>query len=292
MAGQRTTERKSVGRPRKTAPFQVHRAQEFGSTNSRDTIGSSYVNPDGPVDPTLVDMALPRKIGYVRVSKTEQETALQLAALRGFGCELIFEEKISSVAKQRPAFEACLAELQPGDTLVVWKLDRLGRKTVELISLVESLSQRGIGFVCTTQGFDTSTPMGKAFLAILAAFAQLERDTIVERTRAGLEAARAMGHFGGGRRSLTGEKLERARAAYYDRPIDPATGKRMSNRQLAAMFGVSKITLQNWVLHDGVPTWKAKRLALLGREVDLDAWRERTNDPMWGRNPNKVRKAS
>lgn len=228
-----------------------------------------------------------RKVGYVRVSTDAQETALQLASLRGVGCEPIFEEKMSGAKDNRPALEACLKNLRSGDTLVVWKLDRLGRTTIKLLDLVEDLEKRGIHFQCTTQGFDTGTPMGKLMLTMLAGFAEFERSLLIERTQAGLEAARAKGHFGGRRRVLYGDKLERAREAYFNRPISPATGKKMTNAELAVMFGIAKPTLQRWALHDGVPTYGPQREAFFERNPDLLAWHERTADPMNGTNPAK-----
>ena len=231
-----------------------------------------------------------RKVGYVRVSTNEQETALQLAALKGVGCNPIFEEKISGAKDHRPALDACLRNLQPGDTLVVWKLDRLGRTTVKLLDLVEDLEKRGVHFSCTTQGMDTGTPMGKLMLTILAGFAEFERSLIIERTKNGMEAARAKGHFGGRRRVLYGEKLARAKEAYFNRPISPATGKKMTNAELAASFGIAKPTLQRWALHDGVPTFAPQREEFLRRNGDLEEWRARTEDPLNGTNPAKPSK--
>jgi DNA invertase Pin-like site-specific DNA recombinase len=239
------------------------------------------------MSPSLVLPVAPRKVGYVRVSTNEQETALQLAALRGAGCTDIFEEKISGAKDRKPALDACLDSLRQGDTLVVWKLDRLGRTTVKLLDLVEDLEKRGIFFQCTTQGMDTGTPMGKLMLTILAGFAEFERSLTIERTINGLEAARAAGHFGGRRRKVYGEKLERAREAYFNRPLSPVTGKKMTNDELAKMFGIAKPTLQRWCLHGGVPTWGPQREAFQARNPDYDEWLARTEDPMNGTNPNK-----
>jgi len=232
-------------------------------------------------------MSKPRLIGYVRVSTEEQETALQLAAMHGAQCDLIFEEKKSSVGVARHALDAALKECRDGDTLVVWKVDRLGRSMLDTASIVDSLKKRGVHFKSLTQNFDTSDPMGQLMLQMLMAFAEFERNMIIERTAAGVAAANAKGHFGGKRRKLTGDKLARAKELFVNRPISPATGKRMTNHEVANLFGVAAPTLLRWVLHEGVPTWGPEREKLLRREPDLDAWRERTNDPKWGRNLNK-----
>jgi len=231
----------------------------------------------------------PRKIGYVRVSTDDQDTALQLAALRAEGCDYIFDEKVSGAKTKRPGLEACLQSLQPGDALVVWKLDRLGRTMLKLLELIEDLDRRGVQFVCTTQRFDTSTPMGKAFLGMLATFAQFERDMIIERTRAGLKAAHAKGHFGGMPRKLTGKKLQLAKELYVNRPISPKTGKRMNVDELSAHLGVTKTTLYRYVMHGGVPKWDPLRVKFLERNPDVAAWLAKTDDPLYGRNRDKLK---
>lgn len=135
-------------------------------------------------------------IGYVRVSTIEQNLELQLDAVKAAGCEKIFEEKKSSV-KERPEFEACLNYLRPGDTLVVWKLDRLGRQTKKLLELSEWLEENGIGLKILTLGVDTNTPAGKLYFTIMAGLAEMERELTIERTKAGLAAARSRGRVGG-----------------------------------------------------------------------------------------------
>lgn len=135
-------------------------------------------------------------IGYVRVSTIEQNLELQLDAVKAAGCKKIFEEKKSSV-KERPEFEACLNYLRPGDTLVVWKLDRLGRQTKKLLELSEWLEENGIGLKILTLGVDTNTPAGKLYFTIMAGLAEMERELTIERTKAGLAAARSRGRVGG-----------------------------------------------------------------------------------------------
>lgn len=145
-------------------------------------------------------------VGYVRVSTNDQNTALQRNALECAGCELIFEDKISGKTSERPGLKKLLKALSEGDTLIVWKLDRLGRSMRHLVTLIEELRQRGINFRSLTDSIDTSTPMGRFFFHVMGALAEMERELIVERTRAGLEAARAQGRVGGRRPKLTAEQ--------------------------------------------------------------------------------------
>lgn len=149
-------------------------------------------------------------IGYVRVSTNEQNTALQRDALERSGCELIFEDKMSGKTSDRPGLKKLLKTLSSGDTLVVWKLDRLGRSMRHLVILVEELRQRNVNFRSLTDSIDTSTPMGRFFFHIMGALAEMERELIVERTRAGLAAARVQGRIGGRRPKLTPEEWEQA----------------------------------------------------------------------------------
>jgi DNA invertase Pin-like site-specific DNA recombinase len=149
-------------------------------------------------------------VGYVRVSTNEQNTALQRNALESAGCELIFEDKISGKTSERPGLKKVLKTLAAGDTLVVWKLDRLGRSMRHLVTLIEELRQKGINFRSLTDSIDTSTPMGRFFFHVMGALAEMERELIVERTRAGLEAARLQGRVGGRKPKLTIEQWEQA----------------------------------------------------------------------------------
>ena len=141
-----------------------------------------------------------RTIGYARVSTSEQDLALQLDALRNHGviAALLFTDKASGSKSDRPGLEACLKTLQAGDVLLVWRLDRLGRSVAHLVGLVEQLRQRGIGFRSICDGaIDTTTATGELVFHIFSALAQFERRLIVERTKAGLVAARARGRCGG-----------------------------------------------------------------------------------------------
>lgn len=131
-------------------------------------------------------------IGYARVSTNEQETALQLDALKRHGVERVFEEKRSATAT-RPMLGACLDTTRPGDTLIVYKVDRLARSLRELLALLDRLETRGVYFRSCTEPIDTSTPAGRMMMQIIGAFAEFERNIIRERTAAGLAAARARG---------------------------------------------------------------------------------------------------
>lgn len=150
-------------------------------------------------------------IGYARVSTADQDPALQVAALRAAGCAHLFEDQASGARADRPGLAEALAYLRAGDTLVVWKLDRLGRSLSHLIDVVRDLDSRGIGFRSLTEAIDTATPGGRLIFHLFGALAQFERDLIRERTRAGLRAAGTGGRKGGRRAVVTPEKLRKAR---------------------------------------------------------------------------------
>ena len=141
-----------------------------------------------------------RLIGYARVSTAEQDLQLQLDALDKAGCDEIFEDKTSGARAKRPGLDACVGALESGDTLVVWRLDRLGRSMPHLVGLVEELLGKGIGFRSLQDGaIDTTTASGELVFHIFSSLAQFERRLIQERTQAGLAAARARGRLGGRR---------------------------------------------------------------------------------------------
>lgn len=177
------------------------------------------------------------KIGYARVSTVHQDTALQIDALRDYGCESIYEETGSGAKNDRPELANALKALRPGDILVVWKLDRLSRSIKDLISIVNDLEQRGIQFVSITDNIETSTASGKLIFHIFGALAEFERNIIRERTAAGLKAARARGRKGGRKRKLTDAKVKMAKA------ILDAPGSEATVEQVAEQFGVSRATL-------------------------------------------------
>lgn len=162
-----------------------------------------------------------RKIGYARVSTNEQDLALQTDALKREGCRKndIYVDKISGSRKKRPGLDACLQVLRPGDVLQVWRLDRLGRSMPHLVSLVEELKERGVGFRSICVGVvDTTTASGELVFNIFSSLAQFERKLIQERTRAGLQAGRARGRRGG-RKPLEAKepRVQMAKAMHGDK---------------------------------------------------------------------------
>ena len=148
------------------------------------------------------------KIGYARISTSDQNMALQIDALEAAGCEYIYEETASGAAKDRPELKAALTYARTGDTLVVWKLDRLARSMKQLVDTIEYLQANEVGFVCLTQAIDTTTPSGKLVFGIFAALAEFERELIRERTLAGLAAAKAQGRVGGRPSAMTQAQIE------------------------------------------------------------------------------------
>lgn len=172
-------------------------------------------------------------IGYARTSTGKQDLALQLDALDRAGCERNFKDTASGSLNVRPQLDNCLHHLRQGDTLVVWKLDRLGRSLRHLIETVARLEERGIGFRCLTEGIDTTTPAGRLTFHIFGALAEFEGQLIRERTLAGLEAARARDRRGGRPASLTPEKARcgavDARAEAHDEPDRSSTRRQPSH---------------------------------------------------------------
>ena len=175
------------------------------------------------------------KVGYTRVSTRDQNSALQTTTLSDAGCERIFEESASGAQKNRPQLKEALSFLREGDTLVVWKLDRLARSLRQLIETVEDLHERGIGFVSLTENIDTTTPGGKMIFHVFGALAEFERELIRERTNAGLKAAKDRGVKLGRPRSLDDDQIAIARSL-------KAAGS-MTSAQIAEHLGISRPTL-------------------------------------------------
>jgi DNA invertase Pin-like site-specific DNA recombinase len=156
-------------------------------------------------------------IGYARVSTQDQTLDLQKDALRQAGCERIFTDTASGAKAERVGLDEALSYVRPGDTIVVWRLDRLGRSLTHLIETITALANRGIGFKSITEAIDTTTSGGKLIFHIFGALAEFERDIIRERTQAGLTAARARGRKGGRPKALTPKKAQQALALYNDK---------------------------------------------------------------------------
>ena len=177
-------------------------------------------------------------IGYARVSTTDQNLDLQIDALTKVGCEKIFDDKISGSRAERPGLTRAMELLRKDDTLVVWKLDRLGRSVKNLVDLVADLQKQGIHFKSLTDSIDTGTPSGRFFFHVMASLAEMERELTAERTRAGLEVARQLGRKGGRKRQMTDSKIESAKKLLAN-GIPP--------RDVAANLGVSVPTLYRWI---------------------------------------------
>ncbi len=177
-------------------------------------------------------------IGYARVSTQDQNLLLQHEALKKAGCRPIFDDRLSGGRSDRPGLINAFESLQNGDTLVVWKLDRLGRSVKSLIELVADLESRGIHFKSLTDAIDTGTPSGRFFFHVMASLSQMERELTAERTRAGLDIARQLGRRGGRKRKMTENNIESAKKLL-------ANGVPASD--VAHSLSVSIPTLYRWV---------------------------------------------
>lgn len=178
-------------------------------------------------------------IGYARVSTQDQKTELQMDALRAVGCDRIFVEKASGAQRDRPELNAALEYVRSGDTIIVWKLDRLARSLKQLIETVDDLQHREIGFRSLTESIDTMTPGGRLIFHVFAALAEFERSIIRERTMAGLSAARVRGRRGGRPRSLADQDLQIARTLLRDNSLPVA--------DIATRLGVTSSTLYRYL---------------------------------------------
>ena len=178
-------------------------------------------------------------IGYARVSTDDQKLNLQQDALHTAGCEKIFEDYLSGARATRPGLTSALEMARSGDTLVVWRLDRLGRSLKDLIQLTETLKQRSIGLQSLQESINTTTSSGQLIFHLFGALAEFERNLIRERTNAGLTAARARGRLGGRPKALDLNKRQLAVKLYNDREH--------SIDEICQMMGISRPTLYNYV---------------------------------------------
>jgi DNA invertase Pin-like site-specific DNA recombinase len=175
------------------------------------------------------------KYGYARVSTDDQTPALQLAALKKAGCKMVFKDDgLSGAATKRPALFRCLKKLESGDTLIVWKLDRLGRSVRDLITMLEDLKHRGVKFRSLTEHIDTETPTGRAMWQMIGVLAELERSLISEWTRAGVKAAQRRGVKFGRKPKLTPQQI-----AHAQKLLDEGQHR----EDVADLFKVSRVTL-------------------------------------------------
>lgn len=180
-------------------------------------------------------------IGYARISTADQTPDLQIDALKAAGCSRIFLETASGADSQRTELAAVLDYIRSGDTLVVWKLDRLARSIGKLISTIELLNEADCGFRSLTEAIDTTTPTGKLVFHIFGALTEFERNIIRERTMAGLAAAKARGRRGGRPRALSEQNIVAAKALIKDGSMTIA--------QVAMQLGVSDATLYKYIPH-------------------------------------------
>lgn len=179
------------------------------------------------------------QVGYARVSTAEQKLELQEDALKNAGCKEIFNDVASGAKTKRSGLEEALAYLREGDTLVVWKLDRLGRSIQHLIQTIKELNSRKIGFKSLQENIDTTTSGGKLIFHIFGALAEFERDLIIERTQAGLKAARDRGRFGGRRFLLDNRQVVRMSEMYNENNNTVA--------EICKIYNISRPTFYNYI---------------------------------------------
>jgi DNA invertase Pin-like site-specific DNA recombinase len=186
-------------------------------------------------------MSANARIGYARVSTDDQNLDLQRDALTKAGCNSIYEEKVSgkTASGERPEWAQCIKALRSGDTLVVWRLDRLGRSLSDLVRIVAELEQRGVGFLSLTENIETGNAAGKLIFHVFASLAEFERNLIRERTRAGLDAARARGRVGGRKPKLDVKQTREIRVLLRDPQV------RVTD--VAKRYGVSRTTIYKCV---------------------------------------------
>ena len=179
-------------------------------------------------------------IGYARVSTADQNLDLQLDALKAAGCDPnhIYQEKMSGKKADRPELQYCLKALRPGDVLIVWRLDRLGRSVADLVNILATLDAQGVGFRSVTEALDSTTAAGRMHCQLLAVLAEFERNLTKERTQAGLAAARARGRVGGRPPALTPSQVIEVQALMRDPQVDVAS--------VAKRYGVSRATLYKY----------------------------------------------
>lgn len=177
-------------------------------------------------------------IGYARVSTQDQNLTLQREALINAGCEKVFEDKVSGTRADRPGLSKTLEMLREGDTLVVWKLDRLGRSVKQLVDMVSELNKQGIQFKSLTDSIDTGTTSGRFFFHVMASLAEMERELTIERTSAGLEVAKKLGRKGGRKPKMTDSKIESAKKLLSS-GVPP--------KEVAKNLSVAVSTLYRWL---------------------------------------------
>ena len=190
------------------------------------------------------------KLGYARVSTSDQKAAMQKEALRNAGADKVFVEKASGGRWDRPELHRVLDQLRKGDTLVVWKLDRLSRSLRDLLTILDRLDKEGIKFQSLTEAIDTSTPSGRAMMKMVGVFAEFERELIRERTKAGLDQARQEGRVGGRPRRLTEKQQQEA--------VEMIKSGRKTQADVARLFGVNPSTVSRLIARGKLVTLPEK----------------------------------
>lgn len=177
-------------------------------------------------------------IGYARVSSKDQNLELQMDALNNAGCKRIFTDKTSGLKNNRPGLDEALKQLRDEeDTFIVWKLDRLGRSVKGVVSLIENLENKNIHFCSLTEGIDTTSPAGRFFFHVMISLAQMERELLIERTKAGIAAAKRRGRLPGRKRKMTKSKLNMA---------IKSLGEGIPVKEVAENLNISVPTLYRW----------------------------------------------
>ena len=219
--------------PRKSVPERLAEKAVSRKPQKRVSRRSGYTD--------VSEAAEPRLVGYARVSTDEQTTRLQLDALKAAGCERIFQDKLGGALRSRPQMDRALAGLRAGDTLVVWKLDRLGRSLRNLLEIAETLHERDVALRSLTEHIDTATAAGKMLYSVLGAVAQFERDVLRERTVAGIRAAQARGEHVGRPPALTTSQIREARKM-LDRGENASHVARIMRVGRSTLYRATKIT--------------------------------------------------
>jgi DNA invertase Pin-like site-specific DNA recombinase len=210
------------------------RSHRHAASNASEPLSETVVPPLGGVTRFRYGRGMAHLLGYARVSTAEQEPALQRDALLAAGCARVWVDVASGSRDDRPQLAAVLEQLLPGDTLVVWRLDRLGHSLRHLIDTVTALDERAVGFRSLQESIDTTTSGGQLVFHLFGALAEFERDLIRDRTLAGLEAARQRGRRGGRPTAMTPAKQRQAERMYADKT--PVT-------EIAAVLGVGRATV-------------------------------------------------
>lgn len=187
-------------------------------------------------------------LGYIRVSTKEQNIDLQLDAIKKAGAEKFYIDKLSAT-KERPELENLLEFVRSGDTIIVWKLDRIARSLKHLIEIVELLKKKEVNFISLTETIDTTTSLGQFFLQIIGAFAELDRNLIVERTNAGLKAAKEKGRLGGRKKGLSKEAQNKAKAVAN---IYKNHENNLKIDEICELFNISRATLYRYLRAENV----------------------------------------